>query len=207
MPENNNRNYLLVIKKGKNSYLSVEWNLTDLYNGENLYSLPGIDEFTKKIYRTELLQAVLTQNQVAPTELFESFAIIYNYNGKTHEVKEGTIFKEDTEILSEEDLVNFLVNNLNNKNLINEISNLLNFKEPEAKVTEFKFILKNIDLFALKGHNATIAALSTFKDISYEKKRSLLIRISNNIIPKYIQKENIASLTKKDYYQDESKVA
>lgn len=207
MSVNQVRNYLLVIRSGRNNYLSIEWDLTDFYNGENLHSLTGIDDFTSKITRVELLQNLLEHNLAEANEQFESFAIIYNVNGKVHEIKEGTLFKEDTQIIGEDELINLIIENISNKAFLNEIFNILNSKEPEQKLTEFRFILKNIDLFEQKGPNAIEAALSTFKDISYEKKRSLLFRISNSIIPKYINERNPVTLTKKDYHSSESKVA
>lgn len=189
------KTYLLVIKRGKNDYLSVEWNLLKPYTGENIYTLEGIDNFTRKMMSEELITEVLKENIVSPDERFQSFSIIYRHNGKIHEVKEGTIFKENTNILSEDSLINFIVENIDNKQLINEIYNLLNFKEQEEKIDEFKFILKNIDLFKNKSQNALLAALSQFKLISYEKKRSIIMRTSEKVVPKVESKNPNKTLT------------
>jgi len=52
------RTYCLVIKRKNNDFFPVEWNLTKFYEGENLYTLDGIDKFTTKITRKELIELV-----------------------------------------------------------------------------------------------------------------------------------------------------
>ena len=73
--------------------------------------------------------------------------------------------------------------------LVEKLCNLRVFKDKEEKVNEFKFVLKNLDLFAARGTNGIKAALSTFKQISYEKKRSLILKITDKIIVKLTPEE------------------
>lgn len=206
MPEKKERQYLLTIKRDNNDYLPLEWHLTSLYEGENIYTLEGIDKFTSKMRRPELIAEVLEQNMVDGKEKFESFAIIYYEKGKTRELKDGTIFQEDENILSEENFILFIIDNLENKSILNQIYNACVFKETEPKLEEFKFILKNIPYFASKGKNAIYAALSTFRSISYEKKRSIIIKVSKRILSKTVKKETV-SLIKSDHPNYEGKVA
>lgn len=179
-----NKNYLLVIKRQNNDFVSVEWQYSKLYQGENLYTLEGIDSFTRRIEKKELIKSLIEENLADPNERFEKFAIIYKSKNKTRELKEGIIFKEDNAIYSEDDLIKFIIKNKDNKDVINKIYNLLNPKEDEDKIKEFKFIIKNLDIFTQKGENGLKAALSTFKNISYEKKRSIILKITDNIILK-----------------------
>lgn len=183
------KNYLLVIKRKNNDFLPIEWHLLKRYNGENLHTLEGIDSFTRKITTPELASELIDSNLVDPKEEFEKFAIIYNTKKGYRELKEGTIFKENNIIYSEDDLIKFIEKNKNNKELLNNISNLCNFKDKEEKVGEFKFVLKNLDLFAARGSNGIKAALSTFKQISYEKKRTLILKITDTIIVKLTPEE------------------
>ena len=183
------KNYLLVIKRKNNDFLPIEWHLLKRYNGENLHTLEGIDSFTRKITPPELASELIDSNLVDPKEEFEKFAIIYNTKKGYRELKEGTIFKENNIIYSEDDLIKFIEKNKNNKELLNNISNLCNFKDKEEKVGEFKFVLKNLDLFAARGSNGIKAALSTFKQISYEKKRTLILKITDTIIVKLTPEE------------------
>lgn len=183
------RVYCLVIKRKNNNFLPIEWNLTKFYNGENMYSLDGIDAFTAKITRKELLNEILEKNLVSPDELFQSFSIIYKTKKGTRELKEGVIFSEDTAVLNEDEIIEFLINNQDDKQLINEIFNICHFKDEDEHVKEFKFILKNLDLFKQKSKNGVKAALSTFKNIPYDKKRTIILRIVDTVFPR-IQKRS-----------------
>lgn len=187
--ETEQKNYLLVIKRKNNDFLPIEWNLLKIYKGENLHTLEGIDSFTRRITTPELATEIIEAHLVDPKEEFEKFAIIYNTKKGYRELKEGTLFKENNIIYGEDDLIKFLEKNKNNKELLNNISNLCNFKDKEEKVNEFKFVLKNLDLFAARGTNGVKAALSTFKQISYEKKRSLILKITDKIIVKLTPEE------------------
>lgn len=181
--------YLLAIKRNNNDFLNIDWKLTKFYNGENLYTLEGIDSFTRKITTYELINEILEKHLIEKDELFQSFSIIYQAKKGTRELKEGTIFKENNVIYSEDDLIRFIIKNKSNKQLLNMITNLCNFKDKEDKVEEFKFVLKNIDLFESRGANGLKAALSIFKDISYKKKRSIILKITDTIMVKLSQDE------------------
>jgi hypothetical protein len=180
--DTDNRNYLLVIKRRNNDFLPVEWHLTKFYNNENLNTLEGIDSFTRKITSLELIEEIVAKNLVEPTEQFEKFAIIYISNNKTRELKEGTFFKENNIIFSEDDLIKLIIKNKNNKDFLNQIYNICNIKTSEEKIQEFKFIIKNLDLFEARGENGLKAALSIFKEISYAKKRTIILKITDTVL-------------------------
>lgn len=192
------KKYLLVIKRDNNDYIPFEWNLFPNQNDININSLEEIDSFTKSLTRVELLSKALSYNLIELSEKFTSFAIIYYENGKTRELKEGVIFKEDVEILNEQEFINFIIKNVNNKSLINEIYNICNSKDSELHLDEFKFILKNINLFMAKGVNGLSIALSKFSEISYFRRRAIIIKVSENILPKMINNNQNIKLNKKD---------
>lgn len=185
---NTSRMYCLVIKRKNNDFLPVEWNLTKFYNGENLYTLEGIDRFTTKITRKDLVQDLLAQNIINPTDQFSCFAIIYNTKKGAREFREGAIFKEDNAVLSEDGLVDFLVTIQDNRQLLNEFYNICHFKEEDECVKELKFVIKQIDLFKLKGENGVRAAFSIFKKLSYEQKRTIILRVVDTMIPRLNKK-------------------
>lgn len=190
---NEAKTYCLVIKRKNNDFLPVEWNLTKFYNGENLYTLAGIDAFTAKTTRRDLANEILNQNLASPDEQFERFAIIYKTKKGARELKEGVIFSEDNAVLSEDQLIEFLIAVQDNKQLINEVYNICHFKDDDEKVKEFKFVLKQLDLFKAKGPNGVKAALSTFKNISYEKKRTIILRVVDTIFPRITKKHEEAN--------------
>ena len=193
---NSTRMYCLVIKRKNNDFLPVEWNLTKYYNGENLYTLEGIDSFTTKTTRRELLEDLLSQNILNPKDQFERFAIIYKGKKGAREFKEGAIFKEDNAVLSEDELVEFLCRIQDNKQLLNEVYNICHFKEEDETIKEFKFVIKQIDLFKLKGEKGVRAAFSIFKKLSYEQKRTIILRIVDTIFPRIIERKEKQEATK-----------
>lgn len=182
------RIYCLVIKRKNNDFLPVDWNLTKFYQGENLYTLDGIDNFTTKTTRKALIEEIIEKNLVSPDEQFERFSIIYKTKKGARELKEGVIFKEDTAVLSEDELIDFLIAIQDNKQLVNEVFNICHFKDDDEKVKEFKFVLKQLDLFKAKGENGVKAALSLFKKIPYDKKRTIILRIVDTIFPRITKK-------------------
>ncbi len=187
------RVYCLVIKRKNNDFIPVEWNLTKFYKGENLYTLSGIDAFTAKTTRQELAKEIIEQNLASPDEEFECFAIIYKTKKGARELKEGVIFSEDNAVLSEDELIEFLLTIQDNKQLLNEVFNICHFKDDDEQVKEFKFVLKQIDLFKAKGPNGVKAAFSVFKNISYEKKRTIILRIVDTVLPRMTKKQEEAS--------------
>lgn len=176
------RNYLLVIKRRNNDFLPVEWHLTKFYQNENLNTLEGIDSFTRKITSYELAKEIVEKHLAEATEEFSGFAIIYNTSKKARELKEGTIFKENNIIFSEDDLIKLIIKNRNNKDFRNQIYNICNLKQTEPKLDEFKFIIKNLEIFEIKGENGIKGALSVFKDISYAKKRTIILKITDTVL-------------------------
>jgi len=180
--------YFLVVKNGKNSYLPLDWTSTKYYNNENLYTLPGIDSFTSKITRYDLLKEIMDQNLIDGDDIFLSFEILFYEKGKNRIIKEGPIFEED-EVLNEELLIEYIINNMSNKELINNILMQTNsIKEEDSTLEEFRNILKNISYYENK-ESLLRADLQIFKYISYEYKRIISIKVSNKILKKEQNKE------------------
>lgn len=189
MKNNNSKVYLLAIKRGNNDYLPLEWNLTKFYHNENLYTLEGIDSFTKNVTKKELLQEVLKLNMIDSNERYVDFAIIYPVNNKFNELKEGCIFKDDYEILDENTIISYIIANRNNKSILNKITNLCKGKTEDSKVEEFKYLLKNLDLFITASPEKTFISLQKFKTVNYENRRSILIKLSKRVIIPELKKE------------------
>ncbi len=207
MKELSNRAYLLAIKRNNNDYLPLEWHLLDIYSGENLLTLEGIDSFTKKITRLDLINAILRANIVDKEEQYQGFAIIYHEKGKYRELKDGPIFKEDTNILSINAIIGYIITNIDNKQNLSEIYNICNLNIEDKKLEEIKYIIRNIDYFKIQGEKVTYAALSVLNDLSYAIKRSIIIKLSRKIIEKCLNNNENPILIKRDYSKSEDKVA
>lgn len=175
----NNRKYLLVVKRGKNDYVPIDWHILKSYNNENLNTLEGIDEFTTKHDKLSLINEIVNNNILTLNDLFQEFAIIYPEKGKNRQLKEGVIFQDKKEYLNINNVISIIINNVNDKQFINNLSNLC--KDENIKVQEFKYILKNIEIFREKGLNAIIAAISKFEEIPYDIRRKLSFYIIDKL--------------------------
>ena len=174
------RKYMLVIKRDNKDYLPLEWNKTKYYKGENLYNLKDIDKFTSSISDLDLVEDIIDRNLVSTEEKFKTFAIIFNEKGKTRELKEGVVFEDTADVLNPDNIIAFISVNINNKEFINNISTLIKGEDKASQ--EFKYILKNIDIFKEKGANAIKIALNKLKKMPYEDIRSLSLQINNRYI-------------------------
>jgi len=178
----NDKMYYLVIKRNNKDYLYVDWTQTKSYQGEDMYSLYGIDSYTSHLNRIELLLDLVNSNLLESKEIFDSFQIIFKEKNRQRELKEGPIFIEDTNILSENSFLEFIFKNKNNKALINNISNLINEENLDIKTNNFKELLKNINKY--KNDNELIKHLEEFRNIPYHMKRQIIMRTSQKILPK-----------------------
>ena len=195
------RNYYLVIRVGKNSFLPIDWRETSFYEGENLYTLQGIDKFTSKILSIDLLKECLRLNLLKADDLFSSLEILYIENGKNHTIKEGPIFLEDNYVMGEDMLIEYIINNRNNKETINNIIMQASIKEKDEKLDEFLLTLKNISKLP-KDNDVLREYLSIFKTLTYEQKRTICKRLSESI---YRSKEKASS--NKKVLNEQRKVA
>ena len=173
----NDLQYMLVIKRGKNDYRPLEWHTLPIYNKEDLTTLEGIDKFTGNTSSVDLIGYILDESLAEDHDLFQEFAIIYKEKGKFREVKEGIIFNELAPYITDENIINLININYQDKELINYIINILGKNIEDELHRELIFILKNLPFFASKGKNAIIAALDKYKQLSYKEKRSLNINI------------------------------
>ena len=175
------KKYLLVIKRGNNDYLPIEWKLLKSYNNEDLNTLEGIDKFTSKHDKLSLITDIINSNMLNLDEKFQDFAIIYSEKGRNRIIKEGIIFQNKTHYTDPEYITNIIFDNIKNKQFLNNLSNLC--KDSNIKVQEFKYILKNIEIFISKGNNAIKAALYKYNEIPYEIQRKLSFNILEKLLP------------------------
>jgi len=93
------KKFLLTIKRNNNDYLPLEWHLTSFYQGEDLTTLKGIDKFTTKITRAELINEILEENMVVvkPNEsyVFKNLEFqtvpAYNIHRRHHKKEDGWV--------------------------------------------------------------------------------------------------------------------
>lgn len=180
-----NRKYVLAIKRNNNDYLPLEWHLTPFYNGQDMSTLAGIDNFTRSIKKVDLIITITELNLYGLNELFRDFVIIYQEKGRIRELKDGVIFSND-DVISSQELIDFILSNMSDKKLINRIYNICaSIKEESIGLEKFKLALNNLDFFKNNNPEAPRLALASINEMSYDVRRSLLVRVSEKVIGAY----------------------
>ena len=105
--------------------------------------------------------------------------------------------------LSSEDLED-IAKAVEDKIFLNQLYNACYSKKEEQALTEFKFILKNINYFINRGHNAVYAALSIFNKISYLQKRDIMVKVIRKLNN---HEHDNKQILKKESFSYEGKVA
>ena len=192
MEDNNRKNYLLVIKRGKNDYLPLEWFKSSIYKGQDLNSLLGIDAFTSCYEDYELIQEALNLGLVDLDDRFIEFAIIFYEKGKWRELKEGPIFI-DSHVMKEDEFLDYLAFRSGDKVFINNVCTLFGKGFSSNASKQFYMILKNIESFRLNGDEFLRRALEPFKTMDYEEKRKLRAMVSTRVMNEVTGKQNNGS--------------
>ncbi len=190
MESNATRKYLLAIKRDNNDYLPLEWFRSQLYNGEEFNSLEGIDNFTSRMTKHDLLNDGLKLGLLDLDDKFMDFSIIFHENGKWRELKEGCIF-EGLPQLDDEGFVDTIMAFASNKEVINNITNLFNKGFNSEASKQLFMVLKNVGSILESGEDYLRTALEVFKSMPYEERRKLRLSTSSMLVNR-IQKNNMA---------------
>lgn len=199
----NKDSYFLAIKRRNNDYLPLEWNLTSFYNNEDMQTLDGIDSFTKKISPTELILDILEKNIVDINENFVDFVILFKEKGVIRELLGGACFSDGASFLNANTIYKIIYENRHDKQFINKIYNYLNKVIGNEVFEDFKFLLKNLDLFKEKGDVVVKVALNKIYELDYESLRLLgmyLFSLLQPDVSKTKEKEDKHSLIKNVSY-------
>ena len=195
--------YRLAIKRGNKDYVPLEWNLSSLYNGEDLTSLEEIDTFTSKTSVPELFTDMMDKGVIDPDDKIQDISIIFFEKGNVREIPHGPIFDGVKEIIVPNTLKEFISSNINNKHLMNKIYNFLNKYQGEEAIDKVRLILHNLDLFVSKGEKYIKVALEAANDIEYEELRNIVLYIENTLKPELEEEQT----QKKTYKNKEQRAA
>ena len=149
----------------------------------------------------DLLKECLRIGLLKEDDLFSSMEILYIENDKNHTIKEGPIFLEDSYIMGEDSLIDYVIANKNNKEEINNIIMQCSIKESNQKLEAFKLILRGIGKIP-EEDEILREYLNVFKELSYEQKRCICKRLSESIY-----KSNNRKQSKEKVLHDNRKVA
>ncbi len=193
--------YQLVMKKANNNYQPFDLKLFKNYEGEDLTSIIGIDNFTTK-YKNEdeLKKDLLEANFINIYDLEKDLLIVYYENEKWREEKFGLLFQDDKNIIAVETIINFLKENINNPQVLNIIYNKFNNNKYKSMYLEILLdVLKNIKV-AIK--NNKLKNINAVKFLPYIERRNLGIFINQRFsgIIKEGEKNEISIKRRKRIY-------
>ena len=172
------KKYLLAIRKNHNVPDPVEWWLFPDYNGGKIDSLKDIDDFTSKISEEYLRNLLIESNMKTSEEITKQFIISHYENGAHRELDYGPCFQENSSFLTPYAVIEFIKQNINDKNLLNRIYNA--FNKIMEKTPGFEDFLNAVNNLNTKN----LRELNNLYYVDYLELRSLGMFISKILVPK-----------------------
>jgi hypothetical protein len=167
------------LKLNNNSYYPLSREFIDIITEEdNLDTLEGIDNFTSKHTKEELIESLKRSNIKFSEDLENTEFIIYYYdNEKNRELKVYT--SDDIDYL-EFNLIEFIYH-LVDKNVINQIYNYFNSKNYIPKeLKQFTIVLKECSI---------IQIINDLNSLNYYSIRLLKDYVFNEVLKKLEEKK------------------
>lgn len=182
--------YHLCIKGNNNQYIPVDWRQTRFYRGEDLNSLKEIDTFTSKSTSLDLLRELLRKDLMAIGDNFNGFEIVAVSPYDTYEeIKEGPIFKEDEHVMSEEELIEYIISIRDDEEAINMFLNeIKDLPYRDELYNSFLHVINTIS-YCVDDIELLRERLEVFKYLTYLQKRTICFRISERIYQERISRE------------------
>lgn len=182
--------FLLAIKRNNNDYVPIDWTLSSLFKNINLSqppsininSLESIDTFTKN-YTSEYLTDQFFSDNLIDIDLKDKpLVIIFKSKDKYQELEQGVIFEEDKEALDSDFIYTTIMDNLNNKEMLNWIYTHYKGKNKDKKYSaRLESLLECIRTFkAISIMNQ----LASINELTYIERRSLSLLLKRKILPR-----------------------
>ena len=118
--------YSLCIRRGNNNYLPIDWTILDnTSNQSDIYNLEKIDKFTVSTTEEELKVKLLEGNYINGLEYECPIIIVYMEKGSIRILSEGSLFEDMKDVLDNEYIIDYLINNINNRQDMNKLYNYM----------------------------------------------------------------------------------
>lgn len=171
--------YQLAMRRANNNYLLFELSRLEEFKNINTSTLEGIDSLTSQYNNEDEIKAILLENNFIDVEDLESpLVIIFYENEKWRQERYGICFKEHINCITNEFLIEFITQNIDNYEIINHIYNQFNSSKNKTTALELLLqVLKNIKKAKEQGILKNIYAINY---LSYKEKRDLGMFIIQN---------------------------
>ena len=166
---------MLALKFNKNNHYPLYKEYLDITtNIDDLSSLEGIDNFTAKFSKDEIINSVRRSNIIANEEMLEiaKLVIIYKDKEEDKNIREFKVYtNEDIDYLNFE-TIEYLFRNISNKNILNRLNNhFTNKNYLDEDLINFASILNNISVGQLINSYMKLSykSIRILKDYIYEE--------------------------------------
>lgn len=173
--------YSLCVRRGNNNYLPIDWtNLDETSNQGDIYNLEKIDRFTVNTEEEELKVKLLEGNYINGFEYECPIIIVYMEKGSIRILSEGPLFNDMKDALDNELIIDYLVNNIHNRQDMNKIYNYMSKYQEDEKLSEFLYILNKTKEINPDLVNNLI--IDKYNKLSYLHKRRIGFFIIKNLV-------------------------
>ena len=179
--ENLETKFMLALEKRPFDYMPINIALLDIGNGINYSTISDIDVFTKSYTKEEILDSIKLANIVTDEYLAGNLIVVEIYENNLKYLHKYPVLTND--VTDGFDLISFLYNNLQDKNLMNSLIVKYNNLSNDVELTnEFKQAILNKDV-------QTIVRILYL--MPYIKNRELCLYIIDKLIKKDRSKDLI----------------
>ena len=169
---------LSIVVNNRDYYLSKEY-LDIATEEDNLNTLYGIDMFTSRFTKQDIIESVKRSNIIADIEALGESKLVIKYN-ENNKIREYNAYTYDDIDYWTFEVGDFFFKNADKKNILNQINNYFSNKTylPEDLVM-FSQLLKV---------GSIIQILHEYSNLSYRSVRIIKDYIYNEILPKLDEK-------------------
>ena len=104
------KKYLLAIERRPNDYIPISWNLSLLYNQQDINSLEKIDKLTSSTDETLLKVQFISENLLSEECLDKPLVIIFEENERIRKLESSIVTMDEKEVIEPSYIYNFLLN-------------------------------------------------------------------------------------------------
>ena len=175
------KKYSLSIRRGNNNYYPVEWKyLTDEKINDE-YNLEEIDNFTTSLSEEEMKYKLIEGNYINEYEVSCPFIIVYFEKDNIRILNEGVIFNNNKDALNKQFIIDYIIENINNRQLMNKLYNAINkYNKENPKLNEFLYVINKTKEIIPELIPKRI--IGTFSNLNYIDRRRIGVYIIKNLI-------------------------
>ena len=160
------KNFALVLETRPNSFDAINW------QENNVCSLKEIDDFTSKYNEDDFKLFLVNNNMVEENDINAPLQIIYNDNG-VRRLNNGLLYKEEYNDQMMLFIKNYIKDNLNNLNLLNEFVQKI---KNDKLISEFSKEIISIMFDNRKlPYEELMVILDELDDCNYIDKRTIYL--------------------------------